>query len=133
MECIDPIRAHKEFWSGRNQMNPFHLLHLHEIRTDIRGFEIGVYFRYDCVSRKSTVICVNFHSRSSEPVEHVQHRILHALDAGGTPMIDRNPFWVHLVYVSLVLQWWKGAILHFAEELIAHVITHPLICNTKRC
>ncbi|KAF8247042.1 hypothetical protein K440DRAFT_683088 [Wilcoxina mikolae CBS 423.85] len=98
MECIDPVGAHKEFISGRNQMNPFHLLHLHEVKTDIRGFEIGVYFRYDCSSRKSTVICVNFHSRSSGPVEDVQHRILHALDVGGTTMINMNPFWVHLVY-----------------------------------
>ncbi|KAF8539023.1 hypothetical protein BDD12DRAFT_839733 [Trichophaea hybrida] len=113
---------HKKYSTGRNQMNPFHHLHLNGERgkTDIRGFEIAVFFRHDVSSKKATVICINFHSLGRQPVEEVQHRILHTLEAGGNDMMDRNPFWVHLVYVSIVLRWWKTAMGFFEEGLICH-------------
>jgi len=33
-------------------MNPFHLLHLDDQKTDIRGFELAVFFQYDLFDEK---------------------------------------------------------------------------------
>lgn len=112
-------------------MNPFHLLHMkgngrsNRDMIDIRGFDIAVFFRADLRTKKTTVVSVNFFSRGSNPVETVIRRILHSLDAGGTAMMERNPFWVHSMYISLILQWWKTALVIFKDELIVHVRTAP--------
>jgi hypothetical protein len=123
MGCSDPHNTHKNYKTGRNQMNPFHHLHLNGEKgnTDIRGFEIAVFFRYDLSSKKTTVICVNFHSRWLKPIEEVQHWILHTLEAEGNEMMDSIPFWVHMVYVNLVLGWWKTTLGFFGDGLICHV------------
>ncbi|KAF8246972.1 hypothetical protein K440DRAFT_661712 [Wilcoxina mikolae CBS 423.85] len=122
-DCSDQTSgpdAHKTSAAGQNQMNPFHLLHLSDQKTDVRGFELAVFFQHSLSTKKTTVLCVNFYSRGGKPVEELQRRILHALEHGKSEAMERDPFWVHLVYISVVLQWWKATLAYFSLELISH-------------
>jgi len=121
MKCTDPKRAHRDYNTGAYQMNASNYLHLHLQKNDIRHFHLAVLCRHDLVSRKTTVICVNFHSHSIQPIDVIHQRVLHALEDGGTDMIDRNPLWVNIVYIGQVLQWWKVTLECFAGELNCYV------------
>jgi len=121
MECTDPENAHRDYHSGTHQINASNYLHLHIQKIDIRHLDLAVLCRHDLANRKATVICVNFHSSPIEPIQEIQQRVLHALQDGGTEMIDRNPLWVNIVYIGQVLQQWKVTFEYFAVELNEYV------------
>jgi hypothetical protein len=106
-------------------MNAFNHLHLGQVQpvTDLRRFEIAVFFTYDISNKKTTVVCVNSHSRSDlkGPRRIFRMRVKAALKEGGNAMIDRNPLWINLVYIGQVVRWWQTTLEFFSDELICHV------------
>jgi hypothetical protein len=106
-------------------MNAFHHLHLGQASpvTDLRRFEIAVFFTYDISNKNTTVVCVNSHSRADlkGPRRTFRMRVKAALKEGGTEMIDRNPLWINLVYIGQVVRWWQTTLEFFSDELNNHV------------
>lgn len=121
MACTDPENAHRDWHTGIYQINAFNHLHLHKQKSDLRHFDLVILSRHDLANKKSTVICVNLHSRTPGPIEVIQQRVLRALEDGGTQMIDRNPLWANVVYIDQVLEWWKVTFEFYAAELNTYV------------
>ena len=108
---------------GYNQMNPSLLLHLGAQSTDIRGFELFIFFQYNLSTKQTSVLCVNSYQRSLQPISEPQQRLQHALNHAhktGDRSLMKDPFWVHLIYLGVVLNWWKATLSYFEDELIRH-------------
>jgi hypothetical protein len=107
--------------AGTNQMNPFHYLHLPDAKVDIRGSQIAIFFRRDYKNKSTAVVAVNLlDGRWCKPVEEPQMRIKEALNARRVD-VTKEPFFVHLVYLTSVARWWNNALSSFNDQLIAHV------------
>jgi hypothetical protein len=122
VECTDSIHKHVNTTAGRNQMDPFHYLHLDNEKLDIRGSQIGILFQYDYLKRTATTLSVSFQDgRWSKVVEEPRRRIRETLERFGTAECEEDPFFVHVVYMTSVVRWWRNALDSFNNQLIAHV------------
>lgn len=116
--CSDKQRSHATSTTGRNQMNPFHYLHLPNMEVDIRGSQIAIHISHDTQKEATTVICFNFiDGRWAKLVEEPQARISEALRDPRTP---RDPMFVHLVCLTSIARWWNHALHSVNEQLIAY-------------
>ena len=122
VECTDTIRKHQETTAGSNQMDPFNYLHLDNENLDIRGSQIAVLFQYDGVKRAATTVSISLQDgRWSRVVEEPQNRISELLEKVGLAECEADPFFVHVVFVTSALRWWRNALDSFNNQLIAHV------------
>jgi hypothetical protein len=103
-------------------MDPFHYLHLESEKLDIRGSQIGILFQCEASKRTTNVLAISLQDgRWSKTVEEPQRRIKETLNHLGIPACEEDPFFVHLVYLTSVLRWWRNALDSFNNQLIAHV------------
>lgn len=122
VECTDSIKRHSTTPAGSNQMDPFHYLHLESEKLDIRGSQIGILFQCEASKRTTNVLAISLQDgRWSKTVEEPQRRIKETLNHLGIPACEEDPFFVHLVYLTSVLRWWRNALDSFNNQLIAHV------------
>ncbi|KAF8540428.1 hypothetical protein BDD12DRAFT_28619 [Trichophaea hybrida] len=106
--------------AGPNKMNPFYYLHLPDAKVDIRGSQIAIFFRHDYKHKSTAVVAVNLlDGRWSQVVEEPQMRIKEALNTHRVD-VTKEPFFVHLVYLTSVARWWNNTLSSFNEQLIAH-------------
>lgn len=116
--CTDMRDSHENTRTGRNQMNPFHYLHLPNQEVDIRGSQIAVYVEYNKHTDVTTAICVNFmDGRWRVLVEEPQTRILEALMHSSAHL---GPMWIHLILFTTVTRWWNNSLHSVNEQLIAY-------------
>ncbi|KAI5841695.1 hypothetical protein BZA05DRAFT_211371 [Tricharina praecox] len=105
-------------------------LHLDTQKTDIGQFDLAVFCRHNLLEKTTAVICVYLCSGLLESAEVTKQRVLHALDDGGMGMIDRNPLWVNIVYISMAVHFWKVTFEYVASELnsdekeVAHMLVN---------
>lgn len=71
--------------------------------------------------KKTTMVCANFHALSRGPIDEPQRRLEHALEYKTGERFRSDPFWIHLLYTGVVLNWWKRSLGYFQSELISHV------------
>jgi hypothetical protein len=117
------IRKHQETTAGSNQMDPFNYLHLDSEKLDIRGSQIAVLFQYDGLKRAATTVSISLQDgRWSRVVEEPQMRILEQLGKVGLAECEADPFFVHAVFITSALRWWRNALDSFNNQLIAHVL-----------
>jgi hypothetical protein len=103
-------------------MNPFYYLHLPTPIVDIRGSQIALCFQYNTLERTTTMLAVNFiDGRWPKVVEEPQNRIREVLEASPNLNLIRDPFFIHVVYLSSVLKWWTNALHTLNGQLIAYV------------
>lgn len=103
-------------------MDPFNYLHLENDKLDIRGSQIGVLFQYDSLKLAATTMSVSFQDgRWSRVVEEPRRRTRETLEYFGIAECEKDPFFVHLVYLTSALRWWRNALDSFNNQLIAHV------------
>jgi hypothetical protein len=122
VECTDSIKKHSTTAAGSNQMDPFHYLHLENEKLDIRGSQIGIMFQYDVSKRTTSLLAISLQDgRWSKTVEEPQRRIRESLEHLGVAACEEDPFFVHLVYLTSVLRWWRNALDSFNNQLIAQV------------
>jgi hypothetical protein len=122
VECTDPEKNHATSAAGSNQMDPFNYLHLPNESLDIRGSQIGVLFQYDYSKGATTVLSVSFQDgRWSRVVEEPRRRIKETVERFGITECEKDPFFVHMVYMTSALRWWKNALDSFNNQLVAHV------------
>jgi hypothetical protein len=122
VDCTDTIRKHQDTTAGSNQMDPFNYLHLESEGLDIRGSQIAVLFQYDSAKRATTTVSISLQDgRWSRVVEEPQKRISEQLENGGLAHCEADPFFIHVVFVTSALRWWRNALDSFNNQLIAHV------------
>jgi hypothetical protein len=122
VECTDTIQKHANTNAGSNQMDPFNYLHLESEKLDIRGSQIAVLFHYDCTKRAGTTVSIRLQDgRWSRVVEEPQTRISEMLDQVGVTECEADPFFVHVIFITSALKWWRNALDSFNNQLIAHV------------
>lgn len=111
------------------QMDPFNLLHLPlnqeaSHHTDILSFELGVFFQYNITKQTTTVFTINtgttkVHDLTPDELQSAVAKV--CSHAGTNPSRQRkDPFWFHLVYTGLALQYWRSVLLKFQKQLIKH-------------
>ena len=116
--CTDPQRSHEASTTGRNQMNPFHYLHLPDEKVDIRGSQIAIYLCHDGRSDATTVTAFNFMSGEwRKIIEEPQIRMTEAFEH---PSVPYDPMSIHLVFLTTVVRWWNNALHSVNEQLIAY-------------
>lgn len=130
VRCVDPVNDHKNSPSGNDQMNPFHYLHLPDLKLDVRGSYIGLFVRNSDSNGSTTVLAVNFmDGRWSDVVEEPQARTREAINARGDKHAKNDYAFVFLVYLTSALRWWNNVLLSFYDQLSAHV---SRVRRTKR-
>lgn len=116
--CTDEEGGHEGSTIGSNQMNPFHYLHLHDEKVDIRGSHIAVCLCHNGRDNSTMVAIFNLmHGRWPKIVEEPQHRLLEALEHPNVPF---DPMFVHLVLITTIVRWWNNALHSVNEQLIAY-------------
>lgn len=122
VECTNAIKKHDKTTAGSNQMDPFNYLHLESEHLDIRGSQIAVLFQYDGSKRAATTVSISLQDgRWSRVVEEPQKRISEMLDHVGLAECESDPFFVHVIFVTSALKYWRNALDSFNNQLIAHV------------
>lgn len=122
VKCTDEIKKHADTTAGSNQMDPFNYLHLESEKLDIRGSQIAILFNYDIVERRATTVSISLQDgRWSRVVEEPQKRISEMLDHVGLDACEADPFFVHVIFITSALKWWRNALDSFNNQLIAHV------------
>ncbi|KAF2659690.1 hypothetical protein K491DRAFT_689038 [Lophiostoma macrostomum CBS 122681] len=121
VDCPDKKKGHASYSTGKSQMNPLNYLHLSKPEVDIRGSHIGVYFRFDEKSVRSSTLLVNFQDgRWRRIVEEPILRIKEAMEAKEREDSGRDPFYLQTILVTSILRWWSNALNSFNDQLIAH-------------
>ncbi|KAF2176210.1 hypothetical protein K469DRAFT_36556 [Zopfia rhizophila CBS 207.26] len=104
-------------------MNPLNYLHLANTKpeVDIRGSQIGVYYRFDQNNLKSSTIVMNFQDgRWRKVVEQPIARIKEALEDKEREDSGRDPFYLQTVFLTSIFRWWSNALNSFNDQLIAY-------------
>ncbi|RYP24428.1 hypothetical protein DL767_008598 [Monosporascus sp. MG133] len=102
-------------------MDPFHYLHLEHENLDIRGSQIAVLFQQDFLGKHTTTLAISFQDgRWSKLVNETRRRIQECLDVLGEDVCGEDPFFVHLVFMTSALRWWRNALDSFNNQLIAY-------------
>ncbi|RYP11601.1 hypothetical protein DL766_010026 [Monosporascus sp. MC13-8B] len=121
MQCTASVQSHATTIAGSNQMDPFHYLHLEHESLDIRGSQIAVLFQNDYLGKHTTVLAISFQDgRWSKLVNEPRRRIQECLDVLGEDVCGEDPFFVHLVFMTSALRWWRNTLDSFNNQLIAH-------------
>ncbi|RYP44186.1 hypothetical protein DL768_009334 [Monosporascus sp. mg162] len=116
------VLSHATTIAGSNQMNPFHYLHLEHENLDIRGSQIAVFFQHDSLGKHTTTLAISFQDgRWSKLVNEPRRRIQECLDILGEDVCGEDPFFVHLIFMTSSLRWWRNALDSFNNQLIAHL------------
>lgn len=106
-------------------MNPFYYLHLADVELDIRGSQIAIFCRYDSEGEIITAVVLNFmDGRWSKSVLEPKRRIKEGWEmwsCDSKERVEKNPFYVHLVYFTSALRWWTNALGSVNDQLIAYV------------
>jgi len=122
VRCIDQTQGHTSSAAGKSQMNPQYYLHLPEQKLDIRGSQIAVYFQYNRRSHSSSIVVLNFlDGRWPKLVEEPRRRVEECLSRAKSIRTSDDPFFVHVIYLTNVVQWWLNVLSSFKDQLIAHV------------
>ena len=112
-------------------MNPFHHLHLPDQGVDIRGSVIALAFRYNPGGSSSSMVAVNFiDGRWPKTIQEPETRIKEVLEGNGNVCLQSNPFFIQLVYLTVVARWWANALNSIQDQLIAYVRNGPYIALT---
>ncbi|SPJ71034.1 uncharacterized protein FTOL_00762 [Fusarium torulosum] len=103
-------------------MNPFHKLHLPDLKLDIHRSCVAIFSRVDPISRQSTFFTVDFmHGHwpriALEPKTRLQE--VYKGQSDSEPAFGRE-FRVHLVYLSSATRWWTNVLNSVNEQLIAY-------------
>ena len=118
-------KGHGSYSTGKSQMNPLNYLHLANTKpeaVDIRGSQIGVYFRFDQQKLRSSTLVINFQDgRWRRVVEVPIMRIKETLEDARRGDSGKDPFYLQTVLLTSILRWWSNALNSFNDQLIAYV------------
>lgn len=122
IECTESARSHILSTSGSNQMDPSQYLHLNDVGRDIRPSKIAVYVQHETESHQTSAICIDFQDgRWWKLAEEPFLRSKETLQQYERSKCFGEPFFIHLLLLTSVSQWWKSALLRFNKQLIAYV------------
>jgi hypothetical protein len=76
-----------------------------------------VFCRHDILRKKTAVICVDLRYGLPNRANVTEQQLVLALDDGGMEMIERNPLWVNIAYISMAVHSWKVIFEFVASEL----------------
>lgn len=111
-------------------MNPLNYLHLANTKpeVDIRGSQIGIYFRFDQEKLRGLTLVINFQDgRWRRVVEEPIMRVKETLEDAGRGDSGKDPFYLQTVFLTSILRWWSNALNSFNDQLIAYVSSHSII------
>jgi len=129
-------KNHGSYSAGKSQMNPLNYLHLANTKSeavDIRGSQIGVYFRFDQAKLRSSTLVINFQDgRWRRVVEVPIMRMKETLEDARGGDSGKDPFYLQTVLLTSILRWWSNALNSFNDQLIAYVSSQPTNSLTLR-
>jgi hypothetical protein len=126
LTCTDSARSHVLSSAGSNQMDPSQYLHLNDVGRDIRPSRIAVYSQHDEESHHTATICVDFQDgRWTELAEEPFLRTREVLQQASVKKRSEAPFFIHLLLLTSVSEWWRCTLMHFNMQLI--------VCVCERC
>jgi hypothetical protein len=103
-------------------MDPYHYLHLPDCDLDIRGSKIALFFQHNLTLLSTTTIYLNFQDgRWGDVIKEPEMRLKESLSNVDMATVSRDPFFVHLVFLSSVLRWWSNVLTSFDDQLINYV------------
>jgi len=122
VKCTNSQLPHSSSTGGRNQLDPFHYLHLPDHGADIRGSQIALYFRHNVQDGSTTAVVINMtDGRWPQTVEEPQRRIKESLKHPEGVNLTQDPFFVHLIYFTSLMRWWTNALSSLNKQLITYV------------
>lgn len=122
--CDEVERSHILSSAGSNQMNPSQYLHLTDVHRDIRPSKIAVYLQHDEACHQTSTICIDFQDGRAEYSDFADEPLLRAREVLQRATRAKNcedPFFIHLVLLTSVAEWWRCALMWFNAQLIVYV------------
>lgn len=123
VRCLDSaaIDMNAKESHKKNQMNPYHPLHLEKPDVDIRGFFVLIYLRCGRVPSQLMTLIINFQDGRwgkliEEPIKHVRTTFESSRKNLETP----EPFTIPLVYLGHAVRLWDDVLNSCNDQLIAY-------------
>lgn len=123
VRCLDSATADKTTKEShrKNQMNPYHPLHLEKQDVDIRGFFVLIYLRCGRIPSQFITLVINFQDGRwgkliEEPIKHVRMSFESLRKNQEAP----EPFTLPLVYLGHAVRLWDDVLNSCNDQLIAY-------------
>ncbi|KAF3901379.1 hypothetical protein ABW21_db0209726 [Orbilia brochopaga] len=118
-----PVRVQVDTRRLRRKLNKsdtgLHQLNLPNFQIDIRSSRVVLCYQYHQYNKSATLVAVDFQDgRWSRLVEIPREAMACALDQ--LDINDNDPFTVNLVYLGIIIAWWRNALSSFGEQLVEH-------------
>ncbi|KAK6341346.1 hypothetical protein TWF696_008424 [Orbilia brochopaga] len=118
-----PVRVQVDTRRLRKKLNKsdtgLHQLNLPNFHIDIRSSRVVLCYQYHHYNKSATLVAVDFQDgRWSRLVEIPREAMANALDQ--LDVDDNDPFIVNLVYLGIIIAWWRNALSSFGEQLVEH-------------
>jgi hypothetical protein len=122
--CNEVERSHILSSAGSNQMDPSQYLHLTDVHRDIRPSKIAVYLQHDEACHQTSTVCMDFQDgrvEYSDLADEPLVRTREVLQRASKVKNCEDPFFIHLVLLTSVAEWWRCTLMWFNTQLIVYV------------
>lgn len=122
--CNEVERSHILSSAGSNQMDPSQYLHLTDVHRDIRPSKIAVYLQHDEACHQTSTICIDFQDGRVEYSDFAEEpllRVREVLQRASRTKSCEDPFFIHVVLLTSVAEWWRCTLVWFNTQLIVYV------------